>query len=143
MDNLVLKGKKKRMVVTSAPPPPPPNQSGIHTSWKATMQGSVRDASTMLQFCIGMMLEIQELLEEWWSHAVQTNDPKIKQVVAETGFFFLVGYCGILRGFELTKVVLTELRNQVQLEAMCFVLVHVGIPLRGCFKARAALRPKY
>ena len=46
-----------------------------------------------------------------------------------SGRFFLAGYCGSLRGFEVPKIVLTELKNQVQLEPTNHVPAHVGLPL--------------
>lgn len=53
--------------------------------------------------------------------------------------FFLLGYCNSLHGFELPKIVLHKLAQQIQMEDEGNVPAHIGIPLRGKFKARSSV----
>ncbi len=88
------------------------------------------------------MLMIQSFLEDRWREAVKIGDIDNKERIAEIGTFFLVGYCGNMQGFEVPKIVLTELKHQMQLEPVRKVMVHIGLPLRGCFKARVSVKAK-
>jgi hypothetical protein len=91
---------------------------------------------------IEQMVVIQNVLEDQWREAVRIGDMDNKRRVAEIGTFFLVGYCGSMQGFEVPKIVLTEFKHQMQLEPVHKVPVHIGLPLRGCFKARVSVKAK-
>jgi hypothetical protein len=59
---------------------------------------------------ISLMLEMQKKLEEKWTRDFESKDTLEMRCVAETGSFFILTYCGILRGFETPKVVLSDLK---------------------------------
>ena len=89
---------------------------------------------------IGVMIEMQNLLEEEWAAAIEADDKDEQRRVAENAAFFLLCFCGSLRGFEGPKIVLDELRDQVVLPGDRQPRVqepHIGIPLAGRFKARS------
>jgi hypothetical protein len=65
---------------------------------------------------IEQMLAIQELLEAEWCDASEQQDSMAQRWIAETACFFLVGYCGSMRGFELPKALLTNIRHSLHLE---------------------------
>jgi hypothetical protein len=58
---------------------------------------------------ISLMLEMQKRLDARWTRAVVSRDTLEMHCVAETGSFFILTYCGSLRGFETPKVVLSDL----------------------------------
>lgn len=91
---------------------------------------------------IDQMVAIQSLIEERWREAERLGDAEQKRKVAEIGTFFLAGYCGSLRGFEVPKIVLSELKNQMQLAPVRNQPAHIGLPLRGRFKARGNAKAK-
>ena len=64
---------------------------------------------------IDMMVAIQDLMERQWQDAKQANNLDMKRKVAEIGVFFLAGYCRSLQDFEIPKIVLSELKSQIQL----------------------------
>ena len=61
------------------------------------------------------------------------------ELYREIAVFFLLGYCNSLRGFELPKIVLHKLVRQIQMEDEGNVPAHIGVPLRGKFKARSSI----
>jgi len=65
-----------------------------------------RDAAISIQ----QILAVQELLEEDWEEVTAARDVNECRSVAEIGSFYLLGYCCSLRGFELPKILLTELK---------------------------------
>jgi len=79
---------------------------------------------------------VQELLEEEWQEALTGGDHGEMLTMAEMGAFFLAGYCGSFQGFELLKILLMELKDQIRCEDSRHEVAHVGISLRGHFKAR-------
>ena len=88
---------------------------------------------------IEIMLEIQRLFENEWQAACD-DSPSARRSIAEPAVFFIVGFCGSMRGFELPKTVLTDLRNQIHLDPdpdQPDLIPHLGWPLRGRFKARS------
>jgi len=85
---------------------------------------------------------VQELLEEEWQEALTGGDCGEMCAMAEMGAFFLAGYCGSFRGFELPKILLTELKDQICREDSRHEVAHVGIPLRGHFKVRGNAKVK-
>jgi hypothetical protein len=60
---------------------------------------------------ISLMLEMQKKLEAKWTRAFESRDNLEMRCVAETGSFFILIYCGSLRGFETPKVVLSDLKK--------------------------------
>jgi len=93
-----------------------------------------RDAAISIK----QILAIQSLLEEEWRDAIDGGKLSDKQAVAEIGVFFILGYCTSLRGFEMPKIVLTNLRSMIQLLDDDDSSAHVAVPLRGRFKARSS-----
>jgi hypothetical protein len=73
-----------------------------------------RDAPILIE----QMLSIQELLEAEWRDASEQQESMAQLWIAETAAcFFLVGYCGSMREFELPKALLTSLlRHSLHLE---------------------------
>jgi len=132
VNNLVLCSAKSRMVVMTAP-----SNSEWHTRFMAGYHARVgelrkQDAAISLP----QILAVQELLEEEWQEASMRGDLGEMHSVAEMGAFFLARYCESFSGFELPKILLTELKDQIRREDSRHEVAHVGIPLRGCFKAR-------
>ena len=76
-----------------------------------------------------------------WTSTVESRDALEKRFEAETGSLFILTYCGSLRGFEISKIVLSYLKKQTlspkesQENINCGNLVppYVSFPLQGCF----------
>lgn len=62
------------------------------------------------------MVAIQALLEGEWLDASEQQDTAARRQIAEVACFFLIGYCGSMRGFELPKALLSNLRHSLHLE---------------------------
>jgi hypothetical protein len=98
-----------------------------------------RDAAISIE----QMLAIQEFLEAEWCDASEQQDSLAQRRIAETACFFLVGYCGSMRGFELPKALLTNLRNSLHLEDDHHGhRPHAGIFFLGRFKSRSNAEKK-
>jgi len=131
-EGLVLCSAKSRMVATTAP-----SDSEWYTRFMAGYHARVgeqrkQDAAISLP----QILAVQERLEEAWQEASARGELGEMHSVAEMGAFFLAGYCGSFCGFELPKILLTELKDQICCEDWRHEVAHVGTPLRGHFKAR-------
>ena len=88
---------------------------------------------------ISLMVKLQETLELEWRalHFNKVADPKSLRDLAEEACWYLLSYCASLRGFEVPKIVLSELRGQIQQDQGADGSPpHIGVPLRGRFKAR-------
>jgi hypothetical protein len=110
--------------------------SGLH-AWIGDRRK--RDAAISIE----QMLAIQECLEAEWRDASEQQDSLAQRRIAETACFFLVGYCGSMRGFELPKALLTNLRNSLHLEdGHHGHRPHAGIFFLGRFKARSNAEKK-
>ena len=132
-ESLVWRSDKSRFVATTAP-----SDSEWHVKFVAGLHARIgdrrkRDAAISIQ----QMLALQDLMETEWVDSIEADDLGTQRAVAEIGAFFLTACCASLRGFELPKIVLSELRNQIVLESRHGETPHVGIPLRGRFKARS------
>jgi len=93
-----------------------------------------RDAVISVQ----QMLTIQDLLEAEWEEVVEQDDNETQWHVVKMATLFLIGYCCTLCGFELPKIVLSELRNNmIAFRPIHGYQPHVGILLQGWFKARS------
>jgi hypothetical protein len=68
-------------------------------------------------FSIWLMIEIHRRLKLDWNQALERNGRVAMREVAEHAVYFLFCFCGALRGFEGTKVLLHELRSKVALDA--------------------------
>jgi hypothetical protein len=89
---------------------------------------------------IAVMQRKQELLEQAWTDALESEDKQAQRNIAEHGAFFLFLYCGSLRGFEGPKVLLASLRGQIVSPGSARAVrepTHVGLTLLGRFKARS------
>jgi hypothetical protein len=60
---------------------------------------------------ISLMLEMQKKFEAKLTRAFESRDTLEMRCVAETGPFFILTYCGILRGLETPNVVLSDLKK--------------------------------
>jgi hypothetical protein len=110
--------------------------SGLH-AWIG--ERKKRDAATLIE----QMLAIREFLEAEWRDASEQQDSMAQRQIAETACFFLVGYCGSMRGFELPKALLTNLSNSLHLEdGHHGHRPHAGILFLGRFKARSNAEKK-
>ena len=98
-----------------------------------------RDAAISIE----QMLAIQRLLEAEWHEANGQQDTAVQRRVAETACFVLIGYCGSMRGFELPKALLTNLRHTLHLEDSPHGhRPHAAIFFLGRFKARSNAEKK-
>jgi hypothetical protein len=87
---------------------------------------------------IEVMKALQHTLEEDWNSACESNDTATMRRLAEHGAFYLVVYCGSLRGFEGPKVNLGSTRKQIVRPAETGEITpHIGLVLTGRFKARS------
>ena len=88
---------------------------------------------------ISLMIKLQESLELEWRTVQAANSPDHRRLrtIAEEAVWYLLSYCASLRGFEVPKIVYSELRTQIQKEkGKDGSPPHIGVPLRGRFKAR-------
>lgn len=135
---LVLRMERQRWVGTGAP-----SESEWHSRFMTGFLARVGDQCKRDEaISLSQILAVQTLMEERWTEAEALGDMEEKRRVAEIGFFFVVGYCSSLRGFELPKIVLTELKHQMQLEPVGHIPAHLGLPLHGRFKARGSAKAK-
>jgi hypothetical protein len=133
---LVWRSEKSRFVATAAP---------TDSVWFGHfMTGARARVGERLKqdaaISIGVMKAIQEMLESEWGAALALSDRPTMLNIAEHAAFYLVLYCGSLRGFEGPKVVLHELRRQIVAPgtpAAVHTPPHVALPLSGRFKARS------
>jgi hypothetical protein len=89
------------------------------------------------------MLAVQRLLESEWREAIEQQDHVTQRRIAEMATFFLVGYCGSMRRFELPKALLTNLRHGLHTETGPHGHPpHAGIFFLGRFKARSNAEKK-
>jgi len=124
-DNLCFKDGRVNWTATTAP-----SESVWHRLFMQGYHARVGEQRKQdMAITIEQMLKIQEILEWRWQEAVRSNDQGATRQVAEIAVFFEVGYCGSLCGFEMPKIVLTKLKNQMQLEPTPQVPAHIGIPL--------------
>lgn len=137
-ENLVWRSEKSRFVATTAP-----SDSEWHSRFMTGFHARVGDRRKRdAAISIRQILAVQELLEEEWDEVTAGGDIDGRRSVAEIGTFFLLGYCCSLRGFELPKILLTELKSQIDLEGRSGDEPHVGVPMRGKFKARSNAEQK-
>lgn len=83
---------------------------------------------------------MQALHEEEWADAMDSGNALEQRRIAENASFFLLLFCGSLRGFEGPKVGLTDLRRQIVAPGSARArqyTPHIGLPLTGRFKARS------
>ncbi len=132
---LVWRSERGRFVATTAP-----SDSEWFASFMSGFRSRVGERRKQdAAISIEVMLEIQALFEEDWEE-VRDRGIQQQREVAEAAVFMIVGYVASLRGFELPKTVLTDLRRQVFLTAdpaLPDMPPHIGWPLRGRFKARS------
>lgn len=89
---------------------------------------------------IEIMKSMQETLQEEWDEAVMSSDIEEQRDIAEHAAFYLLLYCGSLRGFEGPKATLHDLRRQIVppgSELAGRSGAHLGLSLTGRFKARS------
>lgn len=134
--SLVWRSDRARFVATKAP---------TDTAWfNAFMNGyHARVGERRKQdvaISIDLMVALQSSLENEWNKFFPVADRISMRKIAEHGAYYLFLYCGSLRGFEGTKVKLSDLRRQIVApgtpQADMFG-PHIGLPLSGRFKARS------
>ena len=136
---LVWRSEKGRFITTTAP-----SDREWHVRFMSGLHSRIgdrrkRDAAISIE----QMVAIQRLLETEWLEAVEVKDTGAQRRIAETACFFLIGYCGSMRGFELPKALLTNLRHTIHLEeGQHGHPPHVGIFFLGRFKARSNAEKK-
>jgi hypothetical protein len=89
---------------------------------------------------IGLMVALQLGLERDWDAATELADKQELRKLANHASFYLLLYCGSLRGFEGNKVLLADLRRQIVEPGSPQANLygpHIGLPLAGRFKARS------
>lgn len=137
-NNLLLKDGKGNWVATTAP-----SESAWHRFFMQGYHARVGERRKQdMAISLEQMIEIQNMLEERWREAVRLNDCEQKRRVGEIGTFFLAGYCGSMRGFEVPKIVLTELKSQMQLEPVRRVPPTLGCLCEDALKLGEARRRK-
>jgi hypothetical protein len=62
--------------------------------------------------CIALTIEMQRRLEAQLTLAVDSDNKEHHHEAAESGAFFVLTYCGSLRGFETTNILIADLRKQ-------------------------------
>lgn len=132
---IVWRSEKQRFVATEAP-----SDSEWFSAFMAGFRSRVgerrkQDAAIPIE----VMCEVQKIFEEDWAMA-QDQPLDCKRGIAEAAVFMIIGYAASLRGFELPKTVLTDLRKQIFLTGdpeQPNLAPHIGWPLRGRFKARS------
>jgi hypothetical protein len=137
--SLVWRSNKGRFITTTAP-----SDIEWHVRFMSGLHSRIgdrrrRDAAISIE----QMLAIQGLLEAEWRDAIEQQDPVTQRRIAETASFFLIGYCGSMRGFELPKALLTNLRHGIHIEAGPHGhRPHAGVFFLGRFKARSNAKKK-
>jgi hypothetical protein len=136
---LVWRSEKGRFITTTAP-----SDREWHVRFMSGLHARIgdrrkRDAAISIE----QMLAIQHLLEMEWREASEQHDTAAQRRIAETACFFLIGYCGSMRGFELPKALLTNLRHSLHLEdGPHGDRPHAAIFFLGRFKARSNAEKK-
>lgn len=87
---------------------------------------------------IEVMVALQGTLDEDWETAIAAKDVDAQRNLAEHGAYYLLSYCGSLRGFEGPKANLGFTRKQiVRPDTETGLAPHIGLSLTGRFKARS------
>jgi hypothetical protein len=133
---MVWRSDRARFVATEAP-----TDSAwfncFMTGFKARI-GERRKQDAALS--IAVMKALQETLDEDWDDALPISNLERLRTIAEHGAFYLLLYCGSLRGFEGPKILLSDLRRQIAAPGSTLADLHgahIGLPLVGRFKARS------
>ena len=136
VDSIVWRSEKDRFVSTKGPTDS--EWFSMFMSGFYSRVGYRRNPDAAIS--IAIMIKLQEDLEmEWRSLQSQdANSSDTRRQVAEEACWYLLSYCASLRGFEVPKIVLTELRGQIHSQKGADNSPpHIGLPLRGRFKARS------
>jgi len=130
--NLVWRAEKNRYVATSCP-----SDSEWHFRFMMGFHSRVGERVKQdAAFTIELMLALQVMFEEEYQCALVGDTVQGRREVCENAVFFILSFCASLRGFEVPKIVLHELRRMIQLDEVNGVPPHLGIPMRGRFKQR-------
>lgn len=133
-DNLVLRTKNKRTVASTAPSDSE-WANRFMMGFKARLGDRVRRDAAL---SVPQVLAFQELCEEEYLATIDTGDRVRRRQVCEIACFVLLSFCCSLRGFETPKIVLHILRTKIQWHSTAYSPAHMGVPLRGRFKARTS-----
>jgi hypothetical protein len=136
---LVWRSDKGRFITTTAP-----SDREWHVRFMSGLHSRIgdrrkRDAAISIE----QLIAIQDLLETEWREAGEQEDAGALRRIAETACLFLIGYCGSMRGFELPKALLTNLRHTLHGQPGPHGhKPHAGIFFLGRFKARSNAEKK-
>jgi hypothetical protein len=136
---LVWRSDKGRFITTTAP-----SDREWHVRFMSGLHSRIgdrrkRDAAISIE----QMIAVQALLEVEWQDASEQQDAVAQRRIAETACFFLIGYCGSMRGFELPKALLTNLRHTLHDQPGPHGhKPHAGVFFLGRFKARSNAEKK-
>ena len=87
---------------------------------------------------VEVMCALQSTLDDDWEQAITTGDDVTQRRIAEHGAYYLLSYCGSLRGFEGPKANLGFTSKQIiRPDSGLNIQPHVGLSLTGRFKARS------
>jgi hypothetical protein len=137
--SLVWRSEKGRFITTTAP-----SDREWHVRFMSGLHARIgdrrkRDAAISIE----QMIAVQSFLEAEWQEGAEQRDTTALRRISEIACFFLLGYCGSLRGFEIPKALLTSLRHSMHLEAAPHGQPpHAGIFFLGRFKARSNAEKK-
>ena len=137
--SLVWRSEKGRFITTTAP-----SDREWHVRFMSGLHARIgdrrkRDAAISIE----QMVAIQGFLERELREAIKEQDSVSQRRTAEVACFFLVGYCGSMRGFELPKALLTNLRHTLHdKDESHGHRPHAGIFFLGRFKARSNTEKK-
>jgi hypothetical protein len=137
--SLVWRSEKGRFITTTAP-----SDREWHVRFMSGLHSRIgdrrkRDAAISIE----QMIAIQGFLEREWYDANEEQNTVAQRRIAEAACFFLIGYCGSMRGFELPKALLTNLRHSLHEETGSHGhRPHAGIFFLGRFKARSNAEKK-
>ena len=136
---LVWRSEKGRFVTTTAS-----SDREWHVRFMSGLHARIGDKRKRhAAISVEQMISIQRCVEVEWREAVEDQDKGAQRRIDETACFFLIGYCGSMRGCELPKALLTNLRHTIHLEeGQHGHRPHVGLFFLGRFKARSNAEKK-
>ena len=82
-----------------------------------------------------VLVILAECENDWLTAQAQGSDHGLREACLDACFFVLT-YAAGLRSFEVSKVPLRALQEQIHLEAHHGLPPHIGLPMSGRFKAR-------
>lgn len=132
--SLVFRTDTKRQVASSNPV-----DSEWYWRFQAGLRARIGDSPKQdLAISHEVMLLVQAYFEAMWKVGLEESDLKTQKRAATGFLFFGFTFVAGLRGFEVPKIVLHELRGQIRKDPRLGLPAHVAIPLLGRFKSRSS-----